>query len=188
VSSVYRAGYRDDRLAQSAEKKACAEERARLVRSRWRAPELDAARRFDSSVLDCTLSLYSGFQEVFMAESRRHLLITVAAAAGMMAVKPVFLFGQHPPTPQPRPSPNAPDPHAPAGLDRAGVGNPDTKTLDQQNQKQIRSDIDKLFEMVSELKQEVAATDLNSTMSLNVMKKAHQIEKLAKEIKDRAKG
>jgi hypothetical protein len=123
-----------------------------------------------------------------MPESRRRLLMTVAAAAGMIAVKPVFLFGQHPATPQPRPSPNAPDPHAPAGLDRAGVSSSDAKTLDQRNQNQIRTDIDRLYQLVSELKQEVAATDLNSTMSLNVMKKAHQIEKLAKEIKDRAKG
>ena len=98
------------------------------------------------------------------------------------------MFGQHPSAPPPRPSPNAPDPNAPAGLERAGVSNPDTKKLDLENQRQIRADVDKLYDLVSELKQEMAATDLSSTMSLNVMKKAHQIEKLAKEIKDRSKG
>ncbi len=123
-----------------------------------------------------------------MLESRRHMLMAVAAAAGMMAVPSMPMFGQHPTAPPPRPSPNAPDPNAPAGLERAGVSNPDTKKLDLENQRQIRADIDKLYDLVSQLKQEVAATDLSSTLSLNVMKKAHQIEKLAKEIKDRSKG
>jgi hypothetical protein len=42
--------------------------------------------------------------------------------------------------------------------------------------------------MVSELKDQVDKTDANATLSVSVVKKAQQIEKLAKEIKDRAKG
>jgi hypothetical protein len=42
--------------------------------------------------------------------------------------------------------------------------------------------------MVTELKDQVDKTDATSTLSLSVVKKAQQIEKLAKQIKDLAKG
>jgi hypothetical protein len=42
--------------------------------------------------------------------------------------------------------------------------------------------------MVVELKDQVEKMDANSTLSIPVMKKAHQIEKLAKEIKNLVKG
>ncbi len=42
--------------------------------------------------------------------------------------------------------------------------------------------------MVSELKDQIEKTDSSSTLSVSVVKKAQQIEKLAKQIKDLAKG
>ena len=65
---------------------------------------------------------------------------------------------------------------------------PDEKAIDRANQQEIRSDVSKLYEMVSELKDQVEKTDANSTLSISVVKKAQQIEKLAKQIKERAKG
>ncbi len=46
----------------------------------------------------------------------------------------------------------------------------------------------KLYEMVSELKEQVDKTDATATLSISIVKKAQQIEKLAKQIKDLAKG
>jgi len=53
---------------------------------------------------------------------------------------------------------------------------------------EIRTDIRKLYEMVSELKEQIDKTDASSTLSLAVVKKAQEIEKLAKQIKNLAKG
>jgi hypothetical protein len=65
---------------------------------------------------------------------------------------------------------------------------PDQKAIDRAKQQELRTDVSKLFEMVSELKEQVERTDTNSTLSLSVLKKAQQIEKLAKQIKEVAKG
>jgi hypothetical protein len=62
------------------------------------------------------------------------------------------------------------------------------RVIDQQNQKQIREDVARLYEMASELKGEVERTDANSTLSLSLVKKAQQIGKLAKRIASLAKG
>jgi hypothetical protein len=126
-----------------------------------------------------------------MTESRRRLLMTFAGAAGVFAVKPVLSAlqsaGVRPPPP-PRPSPNAPDPNFPPGLDGPKLSPTDAKALKKQNQIEIKSDVTKLSELVSELKQQVEKIDTDATLSISIVKKAQQIEKLAKQIKDRAKG
>jgi c-di-AMP phosphodiesterase-like protein len=60
--------------------------------------------------------------------------------------------------------------------------------MNRQNQAEIKADVEKLYELIGELKEEVERSDANSTLSVGVVKKAHQIEKLAKQVKDRAKG
>ena len=82
----------------------------------------------------------------------------------------------------------APNPNFPSGLDGPQATGPDKKAIDRQNQKEIKADVTKLYEMVSELKEQIDRTDSTSTLSMSVVKKAQQIEKLAKQIKDLAKG
>ena len=65
---------------------------------------------------------------------------------------------------------------------------PDPKAIARANQVTIRTDITRLYEMVSELKEQVDKTDATTTLSISIVKKAQQIEKLAKQIKDLAKG
>jgi hypothetical protein len=119
-----------------------------------------------------------------MSKSRRSLLITLAGAAGIFAVS-ALLPAQ---SIKPVPSPNAPDPNFPhrIGDPEPTVGDP--KAIDKQNQAQIKLEVQKLYDLVGELKEQVDKTDANSTLSLSVVKKAQQIEKLAKQIKDRAKS
>jgi len=126
-----------------------------------------------------------------MRESRRRLLMTAVGAAGVLAARPFLAAWQTPgvrPAPQPRPSPNAPNPNFPSGLDGPQATGPDKKAIDRQNQKEIKAHVTKLYEMVSELKEQIDRTDSTSTLSMAVVKKAQQIEKLAKQIKDLAKG
>jgi hypothetical protein len=58
----------------------------------------------------------------------------------------------------------------------------------EQNQKDIKKDVEKLYELASELKTEVDKTDATAVLSLAMVKKAEEIEKLARQIKDHAKG
>ncbi len=122
-----------------------------------------------------------------MSQSRRRWLISFSGALGALALSQVAA-AQTMPSARPMPSPNAPDPHAPAGLDRPPMAGPDSKGINPQLEKELRTDVQKLYELASELKQQVESTDLNSVLSLGVVKKAQQIEKLAKHIKEHAKG
>jgi hypothetical protein len=53
---------------------------------------------------------------------------------------------------------------------------------------EIKADVEKLYELIGELREQIRRSDTNSTLSLSVVKKGQQIEKLAKQVKDRAKG
>jgi hypothetical protein len=61
------------------------------------------------------------------------------------------------------------------------------KKSNLQRQQDIQKDTDKLLELATELKQAVDKSDEN-TLSLDVIKKAELIEKLAKQVKDKMKG
>jgi hypothetical protein len=56
-----------------------------------------------------------------------------------------------------------------------------------QRQRDIQKDTEKLLELATELKQAVDKSTAD-TLSLDVVKKAEQIEKLAKTVKDKMKG
>jgi len=115
-----------------------------------------------------------------------------AALAALLAVlisSPVlFSAGQRTSVPQPLPSPNAPDQSYPQGMNGPGPKEPDAKKLDKENQAQVRADIDKLYALVFELRETMKQTNPNTTFSVDIVKKAQAIEKLAKEIKDRSKN
>lgn len=60
------------------------------------------------------------------------------------------------------------------------------KKLNSARQKAIKKDTDKLLQLATELKQYVDKTNDN-TLSLDVVKKAGEIEKLAKDVKEKMK-
>jgi hypothetical protein len=61
------------------------------------------------------------------------------------------------------------------------------KAANVQRQQEIKKDTEKLLELATELKQAVDKSNEN-TLSLDVVKKAEQIEKLAKDVKEKMKG
>jgi len=89
-------------------------------------------------------------------------------------------------------------PHLPPELNRIPDGNQVNDINAQQNQKQsfeaantqrekqIVDDSTKLLQLATELKAEVGATH-KDTLSLNLIRKAEEIEKLARGIKDKMK-
>jgi hypothetical protein len=120
-----------------------------------------------------------------MMESRRRLLTMFAGATGVLAAEPILagLQTTYRRPLQPKPSPNTSDPHYPVVTHNASKS-----AVDQQTQKEIRIEIARLYELVAELKEQVEKTDATATLSVAVVKRAQEIEKLAKQIKDRAKG
>ncbi len=63
-----------------------------------------------------------------------------------------------------------------------------TKAMLEQNQKDIKKDIQKLFQLANELKDEVEKTDAINTLSLPLLRKTEEIERLARQIREKAKG
>jgi heme oxygenase len=64
----------------------------------------------------------------------------------------------------------------------------DPKTILESNQKDIKKSVEKLYQLASELKAEVEKTDAVKVLSVLMLKKTEEIEKLAKEIRSRALG
>jgi len=63
-----------------------------------------------------------------------------------------------------------------------------SKTILEANQKDIKKSVERLFQLAGELKNEVEKTDSAQVLSLALLKKTEEIEKLARDIRSRAKG
>ncbi|GAC1618668.1 MAG: hypothetical protein PVS2B2_05090 [Candidatus Acidiferrum sp.] len=116
-----------------------------------------------------------------MLKSRRKFLWGIAIAAQVLGVGLRPASGQNSKSPIP--------PFKPDGAD--GEDPPPTtplKTRLESNDKDIKKKVQKLFQLASELKDQVEKTDSSQVLSLALLKKAEEIEKLAKEIKNRSAG
>jgi hypothetical protein len=97
-------------------------------------------------------------------------------------------FAQHTTHSQGPPPP--PSPVAPATPDdeaRAQMEKEMAKAANKQRQEQIKTDADKLLTLATELKQYVDKSNENM-LSLDVIRKAEEIEKLAHNVKDKMKA
>lgn len=77
-----------------------------------------------------------------------------------------------------------PPPDGPLNPD---MPNAEKKALED-NDKDMKKKVDRLFELAAELKAQVDKTDSSKVLSLNLVKKAEEIEKLARDIKNKGKG
>jgi hypothetical protein len=87
------------------------------------------------------------------------------------------------------PVPRSPNPPGTAGPDSDSPTPPimDKKILESNN-KDMKKKVQQLYELASQLKDEVEKTDSSKVLSLDLVKKAEEIEKLAHDIKNRTKG
>ena len=122
--------------------------------------------------------------EVRMSETRRGFL-TIFGGAGTLAILRVEdLMGQA----RPKSRPPTSDPNQePENADAVPAKSPN-KAILESNEKDIKKNIEKLYQLVTDLKTEVEKTDSSQVLSLGLVKKAEEIEKLARDIKTRAKG
>jgi hypothetical protein len=121
-----------------------------------------------------------GREEHHMKTRRTFLggMILAGASSGLA----VCLVGaQNPVPPNPRQPAKGPEEESPT------LPNADKKILED-NDKDMKKKVDRLYQLATELKEEVEKTDSSKVLSLNLMKKAEEIEKLAHDIRNRSKG
>jgi len=118
-----------------------------------------------------------------MQESRRSLLRKIVGVTATLSMAASMGRGQDP-FPKARPPKRTDD----EDTNQIPNAKSPTKVLLQENQRDIRKNIEKLFELASQLKEQVEKTDATTVLSLAMVKKAEEIEKLARQIKERAKG
>jgi hypothetical protein len=114
---------------------------------------------------------------------RRLLLLSFVALFGILARAQEF-----PPQARPRGQrrqDGSDDPSNPNAPTPPGAS---SKAILEERQKNIKKDVEKLYDLAAQLKTEVEMTDSTTVLSMAMVKKAEEIEKLAKQIKDRAKG
>jgi len=119
-----------------------------------------------------------------MADTRRRFLAFLTGTGTLLLLRAARLSGQAKPSSKPATS----DPNMePEGSDPMPAKSP-TKAMLEANEKDIKKNIEKLYQLATDLKAEVEKTDSAQILSLAMVKKAEEIEKLAREIKTRAKG
>jgi hypothetical protein len=109
-----------------------------------------------------------------------------AALSALLLPLPAWLSSSQ----KPNPPPPLPGQQKPEDLreEHPLEHKPDPHALLKENQKNIKRDVDRLAELAEELKQEVDKTDSADVLSIPLLRKAEEIEKLAKAIRNRARG
>jgi hypothetical protein len=119
-----------------------------------------------------------------MFNTRRGFLTVLATAGTALMLHAQSAGG--PAKASSRPSP--PDINPDADPSGATPEKSPSKALLEANEKDIKKNIEKLYQLATDLKAEIEKTDSSQVLSLAMVKKAEEIEKLAREIKTRAKG
>ena len=114
--------------------------------------------------------------------TRRNFLVGLVTVWTMLDAVVGTASSQNPTMPRP-----VPPGQEPAGPDNPNLPSPEKRQLDE-NEKDIKKKVERLYELATELKAEVDKTDSSKVLSLNLVRKAEEIEKLARDIKNRSKG
>jgi peptidoglycan hydrolase CwlO-like protein len=120
----------------------------------------------------------------WVMETRRAFLVSALISGAALSSAPFSMGRQEPPetkTPDPRPV------HDPEASDSKLTAEMEKKILEN-NDKDMKKKVERLYELASELKEQVSKTDSSKVLSLDLMKKAEEIERLARDIKNRSKG
>ncbi len=91
------------------------------------------------------------------------------------------------PVPGPPSSPTVEDQDTVPTPEMTAAEREQAKKINQERQDDLKKDTDKLLQLATELKQAVDKSNEN-LLSLDVVRKADQIEKLAKSVKEKMKG
>ena len=121
-----------------------------------------------------------------MRESRRRFVLALAGVTGCLSARESLLFAQHrrgfPDPPEPAEKQN------PAAATPDDTGHQSAKRALLENEREFRAGVERLYQLTSELHDEVQKTVTSDVLSIRMFKKTEEIEKLAKQLKSKAKG
>jgi hypothetical protein len=120
-----------------------------------------------------------------MHENRRRFVTAFAATAGALIAWRGVLFAQRPIKPPPPPEPAETQP---PDADRVSRIEAARRELLRRNEKEFREGVERLYQLTGELREEVQKTPTAGVLSVHLYKKTEEIEKLAKRLKNKAKG
>jgi hypothetical protein len=122
-----------------------------------------------------------------MRKTPRVTTIAIAAASLLLAAAAGKIAAQYPPVLPPPPKPaettNPAEVHANTQASAAAK-----RAQLQQNEQEFRQGVERLYQLSGELRDEVQKTPTSDVLSLCMVKKAEEIEKLAKLLKNKARG
>ena len=121
-----------------------------------------------------------------MFHSRRGFLGVAVGFVSASAFGAQVQMGQVPP-------PSGPQPQGPRFPDDTDTGfppprKPNPRAILKQNEQQIKKDVARLTEAVAELQKSLDDSDTKEVLSLDVVHKTDEIEKLAKQIRSLVRG
>jgi hypothetical protein len=123
-----------------------------------------------------------------MREMKRRIAIELAAGIFLLAAAELVFAQRHAHRPMVQQQPDHP-PVKGIGPDAAPLEPKDARAaMLLQNEKEFRVGVEQLSVLVNELKAEVEKTPTTDVLSARLYKKAQEIEKLAKQIKNKVKG
>jgi hypothetical protein len=129
-----------------------------------------------------------GSSEGNMRETRRRFLAMVAVCGSAIATGSALQTTQQ----NRRIMPNPPPPSQPKDQDTTDTSKPNPQAVKRamliQNEKEFREGVERLYQLSGELRDEVQKTPNTEVFSVHMYKKAEEIEKLAKQLKGKAKG
>ncbi|HKW32092.1 MAG TPA: hypothetical protein VJN92_03740 [Candidatus Acidoferrum sp.] len=122
-----------------------------------------------------------------MRETRRDFFVSAATLSASLALSRGVLAAQNPPTPPPKPQPGyTPNPaeiHSnpveAAAARRARL---------VQSEKEFRDGVERLYQLTSDLRDELEKTPTSSVFSVHIVKQTEAIERLAKRLKSQSKS
>lgn len=122
-----------------------------------------------------------------MRETRRGFVIVLAVLCGWLATPGALSYGQ-----RRRPMPDPPEPAEAQTPTESRSQNPESKASTRaarlQNEREFRAGVERLYQLSSGLRDEVEKTMTADVLSVHMYKKTEEIEKLARELKAKAKG
>lgn len=122
-----------------------------------------------------------------MQETRRRFVMTIAAGS-CFAAQDILLFGQTHRNGMPDPPPPAEHPGQDAAMLKKSAATANKRAILLQNERDFRAGVERLYELSGELRDEVRKTMTTDVLSVRMYKKTEEIEKLAKQLKSKAKG
>ena len=123
-----------------------------------------------------------------MGVTRRRFVLALGVAASCVGTRDILIFPQkRQPFPKPpEPSDKQTNPAATSAV--ADAKRAAANRALQENEREFRAGIERLYQLTNELREEVQNTATADFFSIRMYKKTEEIEKLAKQLKNRAKG